>query len=98
MAHRCAERRLTITYHIRSDSKGLNHLFDNDICACTGKRQGTYNRAFQFVTVGKLDVEKITCEKCKGKVSEFVFRELTKAMGEANAAHKSQRRKRSNRR
>ena len=82
-----------MTYHIRSDGK-LNHLFDNDICACTGKRQSIYNSAFQFVTVGKLDVEKITCEKCKDKVAGFVFRELNKALGEANAKNKLKGRRR----
>ena len=73
-----------MTYHVRSDGK-LNHLFDDETCACNGKKHHAFDPKHQFVTVGKLDAKKITCKKCLGRVSEFVMREMLKAIGGSHA-------------
>jgi len=73
-----------MTYHIRGDGK-LNHLFDDETCACNGKKYGSFDPKHKFVTVGKLDAQKITCKKCLDRVNEFVMREMLKAIGGSHA-------------
>ena len=71
-----------MTYHVRS-SKKVNHLFDGNVRACDGKEYNTFDKRHPFVTVGKLDIKKITCKKCLAKTQEYVLRELTRAMNTA---------------
>ena len=68
-----------MTFHVKSN-KNINHLFDDCICVCDNKRRDSCDGQYQFVTVGKLDAEKVTCKKCAEKIKGLVFREIGKAM------------------
>jgi hypothetical protein len=64
-----------MTYHIRSDGK-KNHLFDDDKCVCTGKTHDPRDKQYRYVIMNKLDVARITCQRCLKKVNDIVKKEL----------------------
>jgi hypothetical protein len=76
-----------VTYHIRTDGK-LNHLFDDDTCACKGKKFNSWHPGYQFVVMGKLDANKITCAKCLSKLNGYVMREINKAIRDVRRKHR----------